>query len=428
VVIAAGYPEKMEQFRLANPGLSRRFPVENIIDFKDYAIGELRKILIDGVNQKSLMMSKESKERLFEIVAEMHKRKDKNFGNAGEIRNLIEGIDRRRALRLSTRTSSNDPEIQLEDIPPSYQNLLPAPASLASKEFLEVIDSLIGLTLVKTRLREMAVRTEYEFARYRANKHNSGRPGLQHLIFIGNPGTGKTTVARMVAEFYKSLGLLSRGQCIEVTRGDLVAGYVGQTAIRTAEKITSALDGVLFIDEAYSLVGSSENDFGNEAIDTLVKMMEDHKDRLVVIAAGYPKEMGAFLNSNPGLKSRFSEPILFEDYSVGELVRIFSFQLEKEHYHTSSEVLERVREYLETIQIRDGLSFHNARSVLQLIEATKTRLAQRVLPLMSDNDDDQTRVLLNHILPEDIPHPGFYMGQFPPKAMQNTKASSTPKF
>lgn len=234
------------------------------------------------------------------------------------------------------------------------------------EEALHQLEQLTGLEEVKLRINR--IHDWIVYSEMRKTQGLKTEPMNLHMVFQGNPGTGKTTVARILATIYKSLGVLKSGHLVEVDRASLVAGYVGQTATKTREKIEAALDGVLFIDEAYSLIRGSENDYGIEAIDTLVKSMEDYQHRLVVILAGYPEEMHQFLESNPGLQSRFKYHINFPDYSTPELLSILETMLYERQYRLDSEAISQVEQLLE-----EAISLHpdkhgNGRLVRNLLE------------------------------------------------------------
>lgn len=237
------------------------------------------------------------------------------------------------------------------------------------------LDSLIGLKGVKKEVNNLINMVTVHKLR---QQHGLKRVDMSlHMVFSGNPGTGKTTIARLMGRIYRSLGVLSKGQLVEVDRSCLVAGYVGQTASKTQKVIQSALGGVLFIDEAYSLSSKSENDFGLEAIDTLLKAMEDHREDLVVIVAGYDGLMDRFIRSNPGLESRFNRYLHFDDYSTEEMLDILELQLKKGQYRLENEARNAAKAYIEMANT-SSISFGNARGVRNLFEKILVEQANRL--------------------------------------------------
>jgi SpoVK/Ycf46/Vps4 family AAA+-type ATPase len=236
---------------------------------------------------------------------------------------------------------------------------------------------LVALGAFKEYVSNLVFRSQYDNTRSKLDDTYRAATSLEHLVFLGNPGTGKTSAARLVGKIYQALGRLRKGHCVEVSRADLVAGYVGQTAIKTVEKIKDALDGVLFIDEAYALASQSMNDFGQEAIDTLVKAIEDHRERLVVIVAGYTGPMENFLLSNPGLNSRLARQIIFPSYSIEELVEILKDLAANEGYTLPEDVEEKAFAYLELRKKEPN--FGNGRAVRNLFSEMKMALARRVI-------------------------------------------------
>lgn len=282
------------------------------------------------------------------------------------------------------------------DVKPSRKPKIFGNPKLQPGDPMKELDALIGLNNVKTEVSK--IYNLIKIQKIREEKGLKSSAVSYHCVFTGNPGTGKTTVARLVARIYKELGILEKGHLVETDRSGLVAEYVGQTAVKTNKIIDSALDGVLFIDEAYSLVQGGNNDFGIEAVATLLKRMEDDRDRLVVILAGYSEEMKRFIDSNPGLQSRFNRYVCFEDYSAGDLAEIYAFNLSKYDYKISSGAESKLREVLERAVAAKDKNFGNARFVRNLFEKTLENQARRLSSV-----SELTADVLVEIKMEDIP-------------------------
>ncbi len=261
-------------------------------------------------------------------------------------------------------------------------------------ELLAELDELVGLQAVKTEVRRLTSMLQVQGMR--AAKGLAVYETSHHLVFTGNPGTGKTTVARLLSQIYRALGVVTRGHLVETDRSALVAGFVGQTAAKTQTALQAALGGTLLIDEAYALARGGDNDFGREAIDTIVKFMEDHRDDLAVIAAGYPQEMTTFIDANPGLKSRFTRTLHFADYTVDELVQIF-VKLGTKHEYTASDGAAAVVRAMIASEPRDR-GFGNARYVRNLFEEAVARQAERVAALDEPDTEQLTTLVASDII------------------------------
>jgi AAA+ superfamily predicted ATPase len=268
---------------------------------------------------------------------------------------------------------------------------------------IEELNGLIGLKTVKREIETLANLVRVQKMR---EAHGLNVPTMSlHLVFTGNPGTGKTTVARLLGRIYRGLGVLASGHVVEVDRRDLVAGYVGQTAIKTMTVISKSLEGVLFIDEAYTLARHrSENDFGQEAIDTLLKAMEDNRDRLVVVVAGYSELMKEFIESNPGLQSRFNKYIDFPDYSTEELNTIFEKFVVQNQYVLTREAEEEVRNIVERERRESGSKSANARLVRNIFEIAIEHQANRVALMTVPNGDDLQKITVEDVVGIDVPN------------------------
>ena len=278
--------------------------------------------------------------------------------------------------------ASQSGEQKAEEVPPPER----------MEDLQKELDGYIGLEAVKREVRSLVNLVKVHKMR---RENDLPEPDLSlHMVFTGNPGTGKTTIARLMSRIYHSLGILSKGQLVETDRSGLVAGYVGQTALKTSKVIEQALGGVLFIDEAYTLSGKGESDFGQEAIDTLLKAMEDRRDDLIVIVAGYDELMDGFIHSNPGLESRFNRYLHFDDYTTDELLDMFKMRCSKGKYTLSAEAEEAAKKRLEA---ENGPTFGNGRGVRNLFERVLVRQAGRLA-----NKEGVTKEELMEIAPEDF--------------------------
>ncbi|CAH1000281.1 Holliday junction ATP-dependent DNA helicase RuvB [Neolewinella maritima] len=375
-VVVAGYTEEMKRFLDSNTGLKSRF--KHHFEFRNFLPQELSRIADYAARQLGVTPTLEAKALIDETITLAFRNRDRTFGNARYVHDLLEKAKVQMALRLmrsdeSGVSHSNDAlsTIELQDVV-AIKSVLKAerPAIPVNEQLLKAalaeLDELVGMENVKGQLHELVRLVRY----YRKTGRDVLNAFHLHTVLVGNPGTGKTTIARILALLYSALGILERGHIIETDRQGLVAGYVGQTAEKTAKVIEKAIGGVLFIDEAYALTQtktSQRGDFGDEAIQTLLKRMEDQRGQFYVCVAGYPDNMDSFLKANPGLSSRFDKILRFEDYSPAQLSEIADRMFRQQKAQLTPSARTHLTRYLEFLyKFRDAY-FGNARTVRQLV-------------------------------------------------------------
>ena len=378
VVIAAGYRMEMDNLFRVNPGVRSRF--NYFLNLEDYTPEELYQIMQMFAKGKQYVFSPEAEKLARKKIKEMYDTREKDFANGRSMRQLFDEICKRQAGRLqkgdiSTMSNEQLVTIEAQDIP--YEE----PKAVDCSECLKKFEGMVGLESVKKEVTSLAAFLTLQIKRGETNTFQG-----KHYVFTGNPGTGKTTVARIMADVFKTLGILSRGQLVEADRSKLVAGFSGQTAIKTNQLIDSAIGGVLFIDEAYTLKSNDQDAFGNEAIDTLLKRLEDDRGKFICIVAGYTDQMHDFIDANPGLKSRFTQTIHFEDYTPDELTQIFVNMATGKNFVLDDDMRAAVHRQFEQLYLRRDKNFGNAREARRIFDQTVERQSERLVRQMSQPD------------------------------------------
>lgn len=402
-VIVAGYPKEMKNFIGSNPGLRSRF--KHYFEFSDYLPQELIQISDLAAKNKEVIFAPKAKDILEDIITKEFRKRDVSFGNARYVHDLIDKskislglriMKRKNPSKLSSKdlmTITDSDMKRLSVVKSKFKPDIPVDHTLLDIA-MEELNSLIGIDNIKEQIVELVnvVRFHREAGRSVLNNYS------YHTVFVGNPGTGKTTVARILTTIYKALGVLERGHMIETDRQGLIAGYIGQTAIKTKERIEEAMGGVLFIDEAYALSNFNglQGDYGNEAIQTILKRMEDNRGEFFVFAAGYPGNMEKFLKVNPGLSSRFDKTFHFEDYTSEQLSDIAVKMVKDHHMRLSPKAVTKLTQVLADLYVYRDKFFGNARTVRKLVLELIKHQNLRVAKLAEAKRSKQSEMLITY--------------------------------
>lgn len=407
-IFVAGYPAEMDVFLNSNPGLKSRFNM--YFEFPDYMPEELIQIADLLAKKKEMALSAGARKLLKHQLTNEFRERDNSFGNARMVANVMDKVKIYMGLRvmksLDLENLDEVPKEALEkvhqrDMQQVFQKKKKKMPSIEVeekelKQALNDLNSLIGLASVKKEINELVSLVRF----YKeSGKDVLGQFSL-HTAFKGNPGTGKTTIARILSNIFKALGVLERGHLVECDRQSLVAGYIGQTALKTKEMIEQAKGGVLFIDEAYSLFSEgAKNDFGKEAVEIILKEMEDSRGEFIVIVAGYPDQMDTFLSMNPGLKSRFDKELLFEDFQEPELLQVAEYMFSQEGLNLTEEAISHLKKYIRYLYNSRDKYFGNARTIRKVVlRATKNQhLRMAALPKQARTEEVMKTIILDDV-------------------------------
>jgi len=403
-VMVAGYPVEMEEMIGSNPGMKSRF--KHYFHFDDYTPSELMQIADFAAEKKKVVFSPEARKALEVGIMRSYRQRDRTFGNARFVHSLVDEAKINMGVRVmkTLQPDQADPElfsrIEAQDVKDLFgstrkSNVDIPPDEEILADTMNELDKLVGIQNIKSEIRNIIKLVRY----YREIGKDIRRAFPVHTVFTGNPGTGKTTLARIMGNLYKSLGILERGHLVETDASDLIAGYLGQTALKTKDKINEAAGGVLFIDEAYSLMDGQHPDFGKKAIETLIKQMDDRRGEFAVIVAGYPKPMSQFLESNPGIQSRFDQTFEFHDFSEAELETIALQMLAGAELVLEPQAAAHLKSYLAYLYQNRNQFFGNARSVRKIIDRA---IIKQNLRMASMDPNDRTEEMMHQVLMEDL--------------------------